>query len=97
MSTYATDNATDDCTCCGQELDSAIDDLAMELCGFCIHPHANHDDVQPPVDFNAQWKTCDRCNYDMHRCPGCGWPLKHGVEICRPCWVDATGSDRTAS
>lgn len=34
-----------DCTCCGQELDSAIDDLAMELCGFCLPPHSDHSDT----------------------------------------------------
>lgn len=53
MSTYATDNATEatgDCTCCGQELDSAIDDLAMELCGFCLPPHAKHTADRADLD-----------------------------------------------
>jgi len=26
--------------------------------------------------------TCDRCNYDVHTCPGCGEPLPHGMEVC---------------
>ena len=28
---------------------------------------------------------CDRCNYDMHACPGCGLPLAHGVPCCEGC------------
>lgn len=36
---------------------------------------------------NLNYETCDRCNYDMHLCPGCGAPLSHGVEICEDCRV----------
>lgn len=28
---------------------------------------------------------CSRCNYDMHRCPGCSEPLPHGTEVCADC------------
>lgn len=28
---------------------------------------------------------CERCDYDTHRCPGCGEPLPHGTEVCRSC------------
>ena len=28
---------------------------------------------------------CFRCNYDMHRCKGCGEPLPHGTEVCPAC------------
>lgn len=28
---------------------------------------------------------CERCNYDMHRCHGCGTPLPHGIEACDEC------------
>jgi hypothetical protein len=30
-------------------------------------------------------EKCDRCNYDTHRCKGCGEPLEHGVEVCDSC------------
>jgi hypothetical protein len=30
-------------------------------------------------------QPCDRCNYDTHRCPGCGEPLPHGTEVCGGC------------
>lgn len=33
----------------------------------------------------AHWETCNRCNYDMHMCPGCGEPLPHGTEVCTAC------------
>lgn len=31
---------------------------------------------------------CSRCNYDTHRCPGCGEPLPHGTEVCAGCGND---------
>lgn len=31
------------------------------------------------------WRDCDRCNYDMHTCPGCGASLAHGIEECDAC------------
>jgi hypothetical protein len=31
---------------------------------------------------------CDRCNYDTHVCPGCGKPLRHGVEVCTECLAE---------
>jgi hypothetical protein len=30
-------------------------------------------------------ECCERCNYDTHKCPGCGKPLKHGTEVCTDC------------
>jgi len=30
-------------------------------------------------------ETCERCNYDTHRCKGCGEPLEHGTEVCTMC------------
>lgn len=31
------------------------------------------------------YHCCDSCNYDTHRCPGCGEPLKHGETCCEEC------------
>lgn len=31
------------------------------------------------------WRDCSRCNYDLHRCPGCAENLPHGIEICDAC------------
>lgn len=28
---------------------------------------------------------CERCNYDQHRCPGCGASVDHGVVSCGQC------------
>jgi hypothetical protein len=28
---------------------------------------------------------CDRCNYDLHRCPGCGIDVPHGTYACAEC------------
>jgi hypothetical protein len=30
-------------------------------------------------------ERCHRCNYDTHRCLGCGEPLPHGTEVCTDC------------
>lgn len=37
----------------------------------------------------APWRVegCLNCNLDMHRCPGCGEPLKHSYYTCRDCAV----------
>lgn len=32
---------------------------------------------------------CDLCNYDTHRCLGCGTPLPHGAMVCDPCTCEA--------
>lgn len=37
----------------------------------------------PQVD--SQWRTCDDCNYDRHRCGGCGEWLFHGTFACGSC------------
>lgn len=37
--------------------------------------------------------NCDHCNYDTHRCHGCGEPLPHGVEVCEPCDEEFNGDD----
>lgn len=34
--------------------------------------------------------ACDRCNYDMHTCHGCGTSLPHGMELCPRCEWEAT-------
>ena len=31
------------------------------------------------------WRDCDRCNYDLHVCPGCGESLPHGIDVCDVC------------
>ena len=31
------------------------------------------------------WRDCDRCNYDLHVCPGCGENLPHGIDVCDVC------------
>lgn len=33
-------------------------------------------------------ENCERCNYDTHRCPGCGEPLPHGTEVCGSCTLE---------
>lgn len=40
----------------------------------------------------SAWRDCDRCNYDMHTCPGCGTSLPHGMEACEDCRKE-TGHD----
>lgn len=30
---------------------------------------------------------CDQCNYDTHRCPGCGDDVPHGTIVCADCEV----------
>lgn len=32
---------------------------------------------------------CDGCNYDTHRCPGCGTDTPHGVAVCAACSLRA--------
>lgn len=34
-------------------------------------------------------ENCDRCNYDIHQCPGCGAPLPHDVCVCEDCRKEA--------
>ena len=29
--------------------------------------------------------NCSACNYDTHRCPGCGTPVAHGTVACSDC------------
>lgn len=31
---------------------------------------------------------CRECNYDRHRCPGCGEPQNHGAPVCAQCRID---------
>lgn len=32
------------------------------------------------------WDRCDKCNYDMHTCPGCGTPVRHySSGVCSEC------------
>jgi hypothetical protein len=32
-----------------------------------------------------RWETCSLCNYDRHRCPGCGTDVPHGTIACDEC------------
>ncbi len=43
------------------------------------------DDQRTGLNAIRDYENCDRCNYDTHRCPGCGEPLVHGVESCNDC------------
>jgi len=47
-------------------------------------PEDEHEFVHGPRT-ESEWETCSRCNYDMHRCGGCGEWLYHGTNICGPC------------
>lgn len=38
-----------------------------------------------PTRKHACPKCCDRCNYDMHICGGCGSSIGHGQGICADC------------
>ena len=49
------------------------------------HGDYGPETVIPPSAANARDLSCDRCNYDRHRCKGCGEPLPHGREICPGC------------
>jgi hypothetical protein len=57
-------------------------------------PYARPDSPHPMVhdvlalDRRYRDPSCDRCNYDLHRCKGCGEPLPHGTEICAGCNAD---------
>ena len=33
----------------------------------------------------TDWRSCDRCNYDRHLCPGCGTHVPHGTTVCTDC------------
>ncbi len=39
----------------------------------------------------VRYQDCERCNYDTHRCHGCGQPLPHGTELCADCRRPAGG------
>lgn len=43
------------------------------------------DAADPAPEPFPRQPDCHRCNYDNHRCPGCGEPLPHGTEVCEPC------------
>ncbi|ANA86163.1 hypothetical protein BH765_gp54 [Gordonia phage Kvothe] len=30
------------------------------------------------------YQCCDRCDYDLHRCPGCGSPTTHDGKLFSP-------------
>lgn len=36
---------------------------------------------------------CTLCNHDLHRCPGCGVPLEHGVAACPQCRGGTTAAE----
>jgi hypothetical protein len=46
--------------------------------------HSRHEDAVV-VELPNRDPDCQRCNYDTHRCGGCGTPLAHGTEVCAPC------------
>lgn len=39
---------------------------------------------QHKADTGCYW-CCQHCDYDLHRCGGCGEPLKHGQYTCKDC------------
>jgi hypothetical protein len=49
--------------------------------------HAAIDAAQQSLAEHPFDERCHRCNYDTHRCLGCGEPLPHGTEVCDPCNV----------
>lgn len=51
------------------------------------YPDREEPPEVPPI---RDYENCDRCNYDTHRCPGCGEPLTHGTEVCAECNVRLT-------
>jgi hypothetical protein len=53
-----------------------------EAAGAMAAHAAEHGDYGPE---DVRQPSCDRCNYDTHRCKGCGEPLPHGTEICAQC------------
>lgn len=38
------------------------------------------------------WRTCQRCNLDMHWCPVCGSDVPHGTVVCAEC-TEVYGSE----
>lgn len=48
------------------------DDYWAGRCKVCTGDHPTH------------W-CCKRCNYDEHRCSGCGTDLPHELIVCGAC------------
>jgi hypothetical protein len=63
--------------------------LPAELPAEPVEPARERIEVHEPASWSvpARQKDCRECNYDRHRCPGCGEPLPHGTEVCNvaPC------------
>jgi len=45
--------------------------------------------LSPPEGFDP---TCQKCDYDLHTCPGCGEPVRHGRVACNDCDNEAGGT-----
>jgi hypothetical protein len=58
----------------------------MEL-GTRVAAYLDEEEVDPlGWLFDIHYREyCRACDYDMHRCPGCGIPLKHDEKCCDEC------------
>jgi hypothetical protein len=46
--------------------------------------------VRPPGHAPDGSGYCARCDYDDHRCPGCGAPVRHGEPGCSDCLTSSS-------
>ncbi len=44
------------------------------------YPHVREHDEN-----DGCYGCCDKCNYDIHRCGGCGTPIAHTENMCEEC------------
>lgn len=72
------------CRACPEPLDGTLVDRAD---GSGLHVLC---DEPAPIPTTLVAPTCPDCNYDTHRCPGCGEPLPHGTAACAACEKLAT-------
>lgn len=63
---------------------------AGQLPTGAVEPEASMVGLGTPPEFDP---GCDRCNYDRHRCPGCGTPVRHGTVVCVECNADESTVD----
>lgn len=66
----------------------------LKLCDEAVHDGPHPEEIRaallglpyvPDADAMTRDPGCPRCNYDAHRCHGCGTPLPHGIESCDGC------------
>jgi len=67
------------------QLRQSLSDLAVDQLCECVGEKIA---TNCPVHGTRPWALCNDCNYDTHRCPGCGEPLAHGVEVCDACALE---------